>query len=88
MVELSFLLVWTLYYDSQRKPHRAFVPTRQEKEKKRKDAYSVEPELHDGCIVELIDFSAQGDQPVPALNFLFILFSGGLPVVSSQHCLQ
>ena len=55
------------------------------KKEKRKDAYSVEPELHNGCIVEFIDFSAQGDEPVSALNFFFILLPGGLPVVSSQH---
>lgn len=58
------------------------------RKKKKEDVYRVEPELDDGCIVEFIDFSAQGDQPVSALNFLFILLSGRLPVVSSQHCLQ
>lgn len=31
------------------------------RKKKKEDAYSVEPELHNGCIVEFIDFSAQGD---------------------------
>lgn len=57
-------------------------------QKKKEHAYGVEPELHDGCVVEFIDFSAQGDQPVSALNFLFILLSRRLPVVASQHCLQ
>lgn len=57
------------------------------KKERRKGTYSVEPELHNGCIVEFIDFSAQGDEPVSALNFFFILLPGGLPVVSSQHCL-
>lgn len=31
------------------------------REKKKKDTYSVEPELHNGCIIEFINFSAQGD---------------------------
>lgn len=31
------------------------------KKEKGKGTYSVEPELHNGCIVEFIDFSAQGD---------------------------
>lgn len=28
---------------------------------RKEDAYRVEPELHDGCVVEFIDFPAQGD---------------------------
>lgn len=31
------------------------------KKEKRKDAYGVEPEFHNGCIVEFVDFSSQGD---------------------------
>lgn len=31
------------------------------RKKKKEDAYGIEPELHNGCIVEFIDFSAQGD---------------------------
>lgn len=45
-------------------------------ERGKEDAYSVEPELHNGCIVELIDLAAHGDEAVPALDFFFIFFSG------------
>lgn len=52
------------YNASQRKPHRYLrqdCPPLRLLEREKENAYSIEPELHNGCIVELIDFSAHGD---------------------------
>lgn len=47
----------------------------------------MKPELHNGCIVELVYLASHGDEAVAVLNFLNILLSGCLCGYLTQHCL-
>lgn len=65
VTELPFLHTWYLQCFSEKATQvpETGPPTPEASllERGKENAYSVEPELHNGCIVELIDFSAHGD---------------------------